>query len=223
MSSPVPSASARWPAVRVLKPELDLGSGADVRKLFVVAFDPGVTTGWCVMRIDLESLRCSGLSGIALAHPDPDLFAWSSGSFLGPEPYQAEQMMALLRGTWMHGEGVFDAGEEGDYFICAMESFTLREFSQDSSLLSSPRVAAAFGALAWRSLTVPVVLQSPADALATFTDHRLKMFNLWSGPDGKDGEHQRDATKHAMLCARKAADPMWLAGLAPRMPWLVAG
>jgi hypothetical protein len=211
--------TGRPEVVRVLKPGLDGGAGYD-QKLFVVAFDPGVTTGWCVMRIRLDVLMDEGLPGVCLAHPDPALFAWSSGYFQGPEPYQAELMLALLRGTWMYGEGVFDAGADSDLFVAAIEGFTLRTFSMDDSLLSSPRVSAAFLALAWRVLTVPVVKQSPADALGVFTDHRLKALNLWSGVPGKVGEHQRDATRHAALVARSAIEPRWINMMAQQMKWL---
>jgi hypothetical protein len=211
---------ARPEMVRVLKPGLDGLVNGDNRKLFIVGFDPGVTTGWCVMRCDLETLRSEGFRALALANPDPDMFSWEVGSFTGPEPYQAEQMMALLRGTWMHGQGIFDAGAESDLFVGIIESFSLREFSRDPSLLSSPRVAAAFLALAYRVLTIPVVLQTPSEALATIDDHRLKMLNLWSGPDGKDGEHQRDATKHCIVLARKVIDPMYLSSISSQMGWL---
>lgn len=210
---------ARPELVRVLKPGLDGGAG-DQRKLFVVAFDPGVKTGWCVMRCDLETLRSSGFRTLALAHPDPEMFAWRAGFFAGPEPYQAEQMMALLRGTYMYGEGVFNVGEESDLFVGVIESFSLRLLSSDESLLSSPRVAAAFTALAYRVLPVPVVMQTPSEALATIDDHRLRMLNLWSGPDGKDGEHQRDATKHCIVLARKVIDPLYLSSLSSQMSWL---
>lgn len=214
-----PRAPVRPELVRVLKPGLDLGSGEE-QKLFVVGFDPGVKTGWCVMRINYLALVHGGLSGVCLAHPDPEVFSWSAGYFEGPEPYQAELMMALMRGTWMHGEGVFDAGEASDLFVGAVEGFSLREFSRDDSLLAPVRVSAAFDAVAYRSLVVPLVRQTPADAMKVLPDGVLRRLNLWSGPDGKDGEHQRDATRHAGLLARKCADARWLAGILPRMGWL---
>ena len=209
-------ASPHFPPVRVIKPGLEGGSG-DARKLFVVGFDPGGTTGWCVMRINYEALRYGGLSGVCLAHPDPELFSWSTGSFSGPTSYHAEQMMALLRGTWMHGEGVWDEGGESDLFIVGIESFTLQVMSTSEELLSPVRVTAAFWALAWRSLFVPVVKHSPSDAKRTFTDHRMRMFNLW-GDQVED--HERDATRQAMLVARKACEPGWIRDVAGRMKWL---
>lgn len=205
-----------WPVVRVLDPGLKPDAG-DERKVFVVGFDPGGTTGWCVMRINLRVLAAEGLRGVAMANPDPAIFSMETGVFTGPEPYHAEMMAALLRGTWMHSEGIFDAGPESDLFICSIESFSLREvFTSDPDLLSPVRVTAAFHSLTWRSLTVPVVSHSPSDAKRTFTDHRLKMLNLWT--DGE--EHPRDATRQAALAARKVVDSQWIARLSARMSWL---
>lgn len=203
--------------VRVFKPGLDGGSD-DGQKLFVVAFDPGGKTGWCVMRINYAALLAGGLSGVALSHPDPEVFSFRAGFFEGPEPYQAEMMMALLRGTWMHGEGVWDAGEDSDLFVCVVESFYLRMMGGEE-LLSPVRISAMFSQLAWRSLFLPVVPQSPSDAFRTITDKVLLRLNLWTGPEGKVGEHQRDATKHAALMARRMCDVRYASALGARMPW----
>jgi len=210
---------SRLEEVRVFKPGLDGGSG-DGLKIFLVGFDPGVTTGWCAMRIQLDSLLSLGFGGVASAHPDPELFSWAAGYFSGPEPYQCELMMALLRGTWLHGEGVFDAGPDSDRFVVAIEGFNLRVLSSDTDLLSPERIWGGFRQLAWRTLRPPLVTQLPVDAMRVFTDARLKAMNLWSGPPGKIGDHQRDATRHAGLLARSACDPRWLISMEERMPWL---
>lgn len=204
--------------IRVIKPELD-GGVADTQKLFVVAFDPGVSTGWCVMRVQLDALLRVGLKGVALGHPDPDVFSWRAGYFRGPEPWQAELMMALCRGTWMHGEGVFDQGSSSDLFVAVMEKFQLRTLGEDETLLSPVRIPAAFRAISWRA-PFPVIWSAIPDAMKTFTDHRLNMFNLWSGQAGEVGEHQRDATRHAAMLVRKCIEAPWLAMLEARMPWL---
>lgn len=206
------------PAVRVLKPGLDAPL-TDTARLFVVAFDPGVRTGWCVMRVSLAALRAGGLRGVALANPDPSVFAWAAGYIQGPEPWQAELMMALCRGTWMHGFGEFKLGPESDLFVCAIEKFQLRVMADDAELLSPVRVPAAFGALAWRA-PFPMLWSPIPDAMRVFTDARLRAFNLWSGPAGLIGEHQRDATRHAALLVRKCVEPEWLEALEKRMPWL---
>lgn len=210
--------SEAWPEVRVLKPGIPLGCD-DRRKLFVVWFDPGETTGWCVFRMDLDRLLQKGFREVAFSYGDPSVFAWAAGSFTGPESYQAELMMALCRGTWMYGEGVFDCGPESDWFVVGLESFTLWAFSSDPSLLSPPRVSAAFDVLSWRA-PFPRLWQGPRDAGDVTTDARLKALNLWSGVAGKDGEHQRDATKHAILQARKFVEPEHRRRVLPLMPWL---
>lgn len=204
--------------IRVIKPELD-GGVADTQKLFVVAFDPGVSTGWCVMRVQLDALAAVGLRGVALGHPDPDVFSWRAGYFRGPEPWQAELMMALCRGTWMHGEGQFSEGVDSDLFVVVMEKFQLRTLGEDETLLSPVRIPAAFRSLSWRA-PFPVLWSAIPDAMKTFTDHRLRMFNLWSGPDGEVGEHQRDATRHAAMLVRKCIEPAWLGALEGGMPWM---
>lgn len=206
--------------VRVLKPGLD-GGVSDTQKLFVVAFDPGVTTGWCVMRVQVAALLREGLRGVALAHPDPELFAWNTGYFRGPEPWQAELMMALCRGTWMHGEGEFRLGPESDLFAVAIEQFRLREMGDDETLLAPVRIPAAFRALSWRA-PFPVVWSGIPDAMKTFTDHRLRALNLWSGVVGQLGEHQRDATRHAAMLVRRCLEEKWLRSLESKMPWLVS-
>lgn len=206
------------PEVRVFKPGLD-GGTSDAQKLFVVGFDPGGKTGWCVMRINYSALLAGGFSGVALAHPDPEIFSWRAGYFEGPEPYQAELMLALLRGTWLHGEGVFDAGVDSDLFCVGLESFHLRMMGGED-LLSPVRVSAMFGMLAWRSMYIPVVPQSPSDAMRTITDRVLLKLNLWSGPDGKDGEHQRDATRHAAVLARRMCDTQYAFAMGSKMKWI---
>jgi len=204
--------------VRVLNPSLR-GVGGDRQKVFVVAFDPGVTTGWAVFRADAETLFSEGFTAVARANPDPEVFAWNAGYFSGPEPYQAEQMMALTRGTWMHGGGVFDEYEESDYFFVVLERFKLLIMGDDETLLSPVRLAAMYRALSWRG-PFPVVTQSTGDAFTVTTDERLRKLNLWSGVTAKIGEHQRDASKHAVLALRKFADPRWRAGVISMMPWL---
>lgn len=204
--------------VRVLKPGLENGSGLG-RKLFLAWFDPGGRTGWCVMRINLAVLQSGGLRAVCLAHPDPEIFSFAAGYFSGPEPYQAELMLALLRGTWLHGEGIWDAGDESDLFIAGIEKFNLRQLGGDE-LLSPVRVPAAFHAISWRSLFIPVLWQTSSDAFNTVDDGLLRRLNLWTGPAGKNGEHQRDATKHAATCARKAMDPRWIEEISKKMKWL---
>lgn len=206
--------------VRVIKPGFDGGSDRSSQKLFVVYFDGGGKTGWCAMRIQLDALLSSGFRGVALSSPDPEVFAWNSGFFSGPEPWQAELMMALVRGVWMYGEGDFEAGMASDLFVVGVEAFRLRVMSTSEDLLSPVRINAAFRQLSWRA-PFPLLSAGPSDAMRVFTDARLQAFNLWSGVKGPDGEHQRDATRHAALVARKAASEKgFLDNLEKQMPWI---
>jgi hypothetical protein len=204
--------------VRTIKPGLDAPL-TDVQRLFVVAFDEGVTTGWFVGRVAVDALITGGLRGAALGPVDPSRWAWSAGRFVGPEPWQAELMMALVRGTWMYGDGEFGLGRESDLFVVVGEGFKLRMIGDDETLLSPVRVQSMFRSLSWRA-PFPFVRASIVDAMKVFTDHRLRMYNLWSGPDGASGEHQRDATRYGALVMRGLALGGALQEMESRMPWL---
>lgn len=209
------------PQVRVIKPGLEAPL-TDVQRLFVVAFDEGVTTGWFVARVSVAALLAGGLRGAALGASDPSRWAWNAGRFTGPEPWQAELMMALVRGTWMHGDGEFTLGRESDLFVVVGEAWKQRMMGDDATILAPPRIQAMFRALSWRA-PFPFVRASISDAMEVFTDHRLRMYNLWSGPDGKTGEHQRDATRYGALVMRGLALGGALEKMEERMPWLNGG
>lgn len=210
------------PEVRILKPGFE-GGVTDTQKLFVVAFDPGGKSGWFACRAQLDALISRGLRSVMLEHPDPDVFTWNAGLITGPEPWQAELMMALVRGTWMHGEGVFDQGPDSDLFVVIQERFQLRMLGDDDTLLSPVRLSAAFRQLAWRA-PFPLLTSGTSDAMQIFTDVRLQAFNLWSGVRGPDGEHQRDATRHGALFLRKCAtEKGFIEAMEARMPWMRSG
>lgn len=204
--------------VRTIKPGLD-SPLTDVQRLFVVAFDEGVTTGWFVGRVSVADLLAGGLRGAVLGPADPSRWAWNAGSFAGPEPWQAELMMALVRGTWMYGDGNFSSGPDSDLFVVVGEGYKSRLIADDATVLAPVRIQAMFRMLSWRA-PFPFVLASIVDAMHVFTDHRLRMYNLWSGPDGRAGEHQRDATRYGALIMRSMSTLSGLSSLEARMPWL---
>lgn len=204
--------------VRTIKPGLDAPVD-DRQRLFVVAFDEGVTTGWFVARVCVETLVTSGLRGAALGPVDPSRWAWNAGRFSGPEPWQAELMMALVRGTWMYGDGEFGLGPDSDLFVVVGEGWQQREMGDDATILAPIRIQSMFRGLSWRA-PFPFVRASIVDAMRVFTDHRLRMYNLWSGPEGRSGEHQRDATRYGALVMRGMAVEKDLNSMEGRMPWL---
>jgi hypothetical protein len=206
-------------APRTIKPELPAPL-TDEQRLFVVAFDPGARTGWFVCRVHVAALLDGGLRGVTVGKgDDPSRWAWNAGYFAGPEHWQAELMMALVRGTWMHGFGEFDLGRESDLFVVVGEGWRQRIMGDDETILAPVRLQAAFRQLSWRA-PFPWVLANISDAMKVFTDHRLRMYNLWSGPDGEVGEHQRDATRYGALVLRALSVGSALAEMEKRMPWL---
>lgn len=188
---------------------------SDVRHLYVVGIDPGRETGWAVVRVDLVALVQEGFTALALRARDPEVFAWACGSFLGSEPQIVDQVLALYRGVWE--DGVWDRGADSDVMVGSDESFTLRIFSSDESLLSPVRILAMLR-YAGRDLPFPRVQHSPSDAKRVVTDERLRYLGMYAlGPD-----HLRDATRQAVLTARKMVETHFRMTVMRHCAWLNA-
>lgn len=182
----------------------------EARVLYVLALDPGTTSGWAALRIDYDRLIREGFRAVMLGGG----VEWRAGELKGPEPFQAELFVALARGVWQEGE--FAAGCDSDLFVVTIEDFILDMFSRDRELLSPVRLTAQVQALTWRTLPAPVVQFSANDAKHTVGDDQLRAFNLWvRGPD-----HVRDALRHAVLTARRMVETKWRAVQVARMGWL---
>lgn len=188
----------------------------DVQRLYCIGYDPGVTTGWAVLRLDFEKLCSMGFAELCMASGggrDPDLLAWDCGEFTGAENLQADHMVGLVRGCWQDGE--FDQGTESDVIAVASEDFILRLLSADRDLLAPVRVLAKFDYAA-RGMPVPRTRASASDAKQVVTDTRLRALNLW-----KEGSaHPRDATRQAVLMARRMSEPTYRARWLALCGWL---
>lgn len=196
----------------VVRPEWP-ETGSDVCRLLVVAFDPGVHTGWAALRLDFEKLVRVGFAELVLASGagrDPDLLAWDTGQFVGSDGHIADQMMGLCRGVWE--EGVFDLGPSSDVMAVAQEDFILQMLSSDRDLLSPVRVNAVFDYAA-RPMPVPRRKQLPSDAKRVVTDDRLRYLHLVRAGMTP---HEKDAMRHAVLLARKMCEKDF------RQRWLAA-
>lgn len=189
----------------------------DVVRLLILGYDPGVTTGWAALRLDLEELCVGGFSELALKSGggrNPELLAWDTGVFRGGDGACAEQMLGLVRGTWEEGD--FASGEDSDVMGIAQEDFILRMLSADRDLLSPVRINAVFDHIA-RPVPVPRRKQQPSDALRVVTDQRLRSMNMWrSGM----ATHEVDALRHAVLLARSLSEPAFLARWRAACSWL---
>lgn len=176
-------------------PPANLLSGLDDRdwdhSLLVSAFDPGGTTGWCVLDIDAEALK-EGWNAVARDRR----VRWTCGQFGGSERDMTDAMVRLCREVW----ALWAAGE-GDGWVVPIEDFILYRSESDRSLLSPVRVTARFEDR-MRAVGLPVVKYSSRDALGVISDERLQFWGLFSR---FSGVHARDATRHAVLAARKWA------------------
>lgn len=203
--------ASRIPAVPVAVHRVEWEVPPDEQVVYVLGIDPGITTGWCALRIPYVSLVRDGFRSTVFG---PGV-AFRVGEWKGPAPFQAEQCVALCRGIWAEGE--WRLGADSDLFIVSIESFTLRVQSTDASLLAPVRVTEAIHTLTWRTLPAPVVQFTPSDAMTVMPDSRLHALNMYT--PGRD-DHQRDATRHAILTARKLGESGFRNTVLTRMAWL---
>lgn len=170
--------------------------------LVVVSFDPGVTTGWAVHRLDLASLKSQGFAATIYK----DTSGFSTGQIGGDGSDAAEfdmvsHMIDVVRAGYVLGDY-----ENGDLFAIVMEDFVLRRSESSRSLLAPVRVFSRFEdrlhcLTETTGLRLPYVKQSPSDAKNVVSDQRLRHWNVY-----RPGmEHARDAQRHGILFARKVA------------------
>lgn len=148
-------------------------------------FDPGSTTGWCVVSVwdvALQDIRYRLLANIA---------GWSAGEYKGTEADITDQMMELVE-AW-----------EGSVNSVGLEDFILRKFSMGRELLAPVRIAARFEDRMYTNgksgLLVPA--QQPSLAMSMVTDERLKLWGFYNPTIGKP--HARDALRHALAYLRR--------------------
>lgn len=155
----------------------------------VIALDPGGTTGWSVMCVDVDALSDPDISILkSISH-------WAQGQVVGPENDQIKSIVDLLA-AWPNAAVV-------------IEDFILRKYVQGRELLAPVRITAAVEYVFWRGAEGigqpgrPVFKQQPSLAMKTATDDRLRTWDLYL----RDGnEHARDATRHAITFLRRASE-----------------
>jgi len=156
----------------------------------IVAFDPGGTTGWCVMCVEKS----------AVIDPDikilDNIYHWAQGQISGDSYSKIEEMCDLVA-VWS-GAPVLT------------ERFTLRKFVQGDELLLPHDINFMLGYICSRGGLGsrrfdprPFTQQQPDMALRTATDARLKDWGLYLA-NGE--EHARDATRHAITLFRRAKE-----------------
>lgn len=151
-------------------------------------FDPGGTTGWCVISIEAAALLGGG-------KVLDNIYHWSQGQMPGDEMVQADALSELV--------SVWPGAAVG------IESFELRKFTKDKALLAPVRLGAMIEWAVTRGGGAGVESegrlwsmhwQTPSAAMSTCSDSALRSWGMYRA-DGE--EHARDATRHALLFLRR--------------------
>lgn len=177
----------------------------------VVAYDPGETTGWSVMRVHPEALVDDDvkiLSNLEFwTHGQIDC-GFRRGTPLVRDIFDGQGRLEyndLAVNTEGENEGVEEMLQIFDNFpgACALlEDFIIRQHNQSREFLTPVRITAAYdyglylrGYQSFR--------QQPSEAKSTATDPRLKAWGLYERAGGMN--HARDADRHAITWLRKCS------------------
>jgi hypothetical protein len=155
--------------------------------LVVVWADPGMTTGWCVVRVPIRVLVSLGQVGSV------GVMWWRIGQFRSVTTSAGvDSFLGLCRAAW-------EKAEEGDVVVIGCEGFSLEMLSRDYALLEPVRFLAVLNDRL-RETGVGVEVQMPGER-KVITDERLKLWGLWL-----PGQvHGTDAQRHALVYLRKFA------------------
>ena len=150
----------------------------------VVAYDPGGTTGWCVMSIrPVDLLTQDAEFARQIKH-------FAAGQIGGAENEQIDQL-AEMADMW------------SDAAVCG-ESFVPRKFNQTTEFYAPMRVNAVMGWVLHGNGRM-LFTQSPEMAKSRWTDERLKANKSCGRPWYIVGqEHARDGVRHAALFIKRA-------------------
>lgn len=154
----------------------------------MVTFDPGVSTGWSVIRVPAPLLVSVGMVQ-SIRH-----MQWRAGEFVGGSvSASVDRALDLCRKTY---DGLCDVG---DGFAIVTEGFTLRMLSMDPTLLEPVRFNAVLHDRL-RGTGMGAVEQSPSDAKKSVSDERLRLWGTYP-----NSEHARDGLRHGLLFCRRYA------------------
>jgi hypothetical protein len=163
------------------------------RRLVVCWMDPGVTTGWAIIRVPIKHLMSMGQVG-SIPHMQVN-----TGQFRTDTTSEnVDRALEIARACYQ------DVADEDDVMVVGHEGFTLRMLSSDPELLEPVRWLAVWDdrfAPPRAEFPLPVERQNPS-LMNTIGDDRLKLWGLWQ--PGR--EHGRAALKHGLVYLRRFAD-----------------
>lgn len=164
------------------------------RRLVVCWFDPGVTTGWAIVRVPIKVLRERGQVGAV-----PNMQVTTGQYRLDTTSERVDRALEVARTCYT------ELADEEDIMVVGHEGFTLRMLNSDPEMLEPVRWLAVWDdrfSPPRAEFPLPVERQDPSLALGTIGDDRLRLWGLWQ--PGR--EHGRAALKHALMYCRRFAD-----------------
>lgn len=210
---------------------VDIGGGAltaedeeegveypDLKNLVINAWDPGIDTGWSLLKVPVGRLLACG--------PTRTLpwCRWQHGTIQrsGTRPLGTGPMAQAVSDS-RHVTTIFDVssdlykryvyevdeegeeeGWESDVFVFVLEHFGLRMLSMDTNLLAPVRIEERILDRMWvLGSELPVFFQTPSSALGAISDARLRRWGMY---DRHSGVHARDADRHAIHFLRRFAE-----------------
>lgn len=188
----------------------------------VIAFDPGGTTGYCVLGVHPNDLMTTAPLHNALLHIDYGEI--DCGTRHG------QTGVGMTRGhDGMNMPGEYDGivrminiVEQYDPCVIVFEDFVLdvRKANMGRELLTPVRIIAGFSTLLQYSFgdkaLRSVFIQNRSLAKTTCTDDRLKNWDLY---DRNSGPHARDALRHAYYFLRDRRGDNLDAGFKRHIAW----
>lgn len=161
-------------------------------RLIVASIDPGVSTGWAIIRVPVKVLLEHGQVGSV------SKMQVNTGQFRTDTTSQnVDRALEVLRTTY---EELVD---EDDVMVVVQEGYRLRMSTMDDELLEPVRWLATWDdrfAPPRAEFPLPVERQDPS-LMNTIGDDRLKLWGLWQPAR----EHGRAALKHALVYCRRFA------------------
>ena len=149
----------------------------------LITFDPGGTTGWCVMQVHPEALSEPGYTVL------DNVEHWAQGQITGAESRQIHEM-AVLVAAWPGA-------------CIVSEDFQLATSVGGHDVLSPVRINGGLAYALWLQ-NRGMMLQNRSDRMVA-SDDRLKSWGFYVREGG--AEHARDATRHALVWWRKCRGP----------------
>jgi len=175
----------------------------------VIGFDGGGTTGWAVLSVRSSYFMFRGQTLV------DNVAFWAAGQYMGPRPAQVAEAIALVEAWAPQYPGV----GKGDWapldsLAVVAESFTLRQYRMDPTLLEPVRFNAAMEQELYNMRPRRrLAEQGPSMALGEVPDSKLRDIDAYAAldPAVRGGylsatasrPHARDALRHCFTFAQR--------------------